>query len=70
MDLKELVDILACPIDKQPVRMEGDWIICSACDAHYPIQDGIPCMLIEEAKYPNGKKQPQGQQANATGARQ
>ncbi|GEM_PF-266189 len=56
MELKELVEILACPIDKQPVRMEENWIICSYCDAHYPIQDGIPCMLIEEAKYPNGKK--------------
>ena len=69
MELKELVDILACPIDKKPVRMEGDWIICSACDAHYPIQDGIPCMLIEEAKYPNGKKQ-QGQQSASSGAAQ
>ncbi len=68
MDLKELVEILACPIDKQPVRMEGDWIICSFCDAHYPIQDGIPCMLIEEAKYPNGKKQPQGQQPTSSSA--
>jgi len=56
MELNELVEILACPIDKQPVRLEGDWIVCTHCDAHYPIQEGIPCMLIEEAKYPNGKK--------------
>ena len=56
MDLRELVTILACPIDKQPVRLEGDWIICTHCDAHYPIRDGIPCMLIDQAEYPNGRK--------------
>ncbi len=58
MTMEEFVRILACPIDKQPVRLEGQWIICTYCDAHYPIRDEIPCMLIEEAQYPNGKKAP------------
>ena len=57
MDLQELVNILACPIDKKPVRLEGDWIICSFCDAHYPIRDGIPDMLVEDAVFPHGKKE-------------
>lgn len=63
MDLQELVTILACPIDKQPVRLDGDYIVCSYCDAHYPIRDGIPCMLADEAEYPNGKRagMPSGQ---------
>ncbi|MCL4543582.1 MAG: Trm112 family protein [Chloroflexi bacterium] len=65
MELQELAKILVCPIDKQPVRLEDDWIICTSCDAHYPIENGIPYMLAEEAKYPNGKRQssqPAGEQ--------
>lgn len=49
---KELLDILACPKCKTPVRLEGEKIVCtsSACGLRYPIRDGIPVMLIEEAE--------------------
>jgi uncharacterized protein YbaR (Trm112 family) len=49
---KELLEILACPLDKQPVRLEGDRLICSDCGRRYPIRDGIPVMLVEEAEMP------------------
>ncbi len=42
---EEFLSILACPIDKQPVRREGDELICTACDRHYPIRDGVPVLL-------------------------
>jgi len=29
---------------------EGDQIVCTACGRRYPIRDGIPVMLIEEAE--------------------
>ncbi len=48
----ELLEILACPLDKQPVAREGNYIVCSACQRHYPIRDGIPVMLIDEALTP------------------
>ena len=47
---KELLEILACPKCKGGVRFEGDKIICDNCRIYYPIKDGIPIMLIEEAK--------------------
>ena len=49
---KELLEILACPQCKAPVKLEGDWIRCqnSQCGLRYPIRDGIPVMLIEEAE--------------------
>ena len=47
---KELLDILACPSCKAPVRLEGEKIVCTACGKRYPIRDGIPVMLIEEAE--------------------
>lgn len=58
MDLDELVKLLRCPIDHQPVETDGQFIICTACDAHYPIVDNIPYMVVEEAQFPHGKRQP------------
>jgi uncharacterized protein len=48
----ELLDILACPLDKAPVRLEQDRIVCTKCGRRYPVRDGIPVMLIEEAELP------------------
>ncbi len=44
----ELLEILACPSDKQPVDLHGDFLVCHTCGRRYPIEDGIPIMLIEE----------------------
>lgn len=53
---KELLDILACPICKTDVRLEGDKIICTECGRRYPIRDDIPIMLIGEAELPETPK--------------
>lgn len=49
---KELLDILACPSCRKAVRQEDDFIQClnPACGLRYPIREGIPVMLIEEAE--------------------
>ncbi len=44
----ELLEILACPVDKQPVTLEDDFLVCHTCGRKYPVEDGIPIMLIEE----------------------
>lgn len=47
---KKLVDILACPKCKGPIVLEEDSrIVCHACCLIYPVRDGIPVMLIDEA---------------------
>ena len=50
----ELLVILACPECKSPVKMTGEKIICqdSKCGLRFPIRDGIPVMLKEEAEKP------------------
>jgi uncharacterized protein len=48
----ELLAILACPLDKQPVTRVGNYLVCQECQRHYPIREGIPVMLIDEALTP------------------
>ena len=49
-----LLEILACPACKSEVRLEGEKLVCQnrACGLKYPIRDGIPVMLVEEAEKP------------------
>jgi len=52
---KELLDILACPECKTDVKLEGEKLVCVQCHRRYPIREGIPVMLVEEAELPNSK---------------
>jgi hypothetical protein len=49
---KELLEILACPKCKGEVQLQADGsrIVCNACRLAYPVRDGIPVMLIDEAE--------------------
>lgn len=46
----KLLEILACPACKEPVKQVEDKIVCEKCHKQYPIKDGIPIMLIDEAE--------------------
>ncbi len=48
----ELLEILVCPVDHATVRETATHLVCGACGRRYPIRDGIPVMLIEEAEGP------------------
>lgn len=50
----QLLEILACPVDKRPVRLEGDRLVCAQCGRRYPVVVDIPVMLPEEAELPGG----------------
>lgn len=54
---KQLLDILACPKCKADVKLEGEKLTCQnpQCGLRYPIRNGIPVMLIDEAEKPQGK---------------
>jgi LSD1 subclass zinc finger protein len=47
----ELLEILACPSCKTPVKLvkSGTALKCDQCHRVYPIKDDIPVMLIDEA---------------------
>jgi uncharacterized protein YbaR (Trm112 family) len=47
-----LLDILACPCEHHaPVEVDesASQIVCTRCRTRFPVQDGIPVMLLEEA---------------------
>jgi uncharacterized protein len=46
---EELLKILACPACRGEVAEQGDKIVCRQCGRKYPIKDGIPVMLVDEA---------------------
>jgi uncharacterized protein YbaR (Trm112 family) len=53
---EELLKILACPLCKADVILKNEKIVCVKCLRRYPIRDGIPIMLIEEAESDEEKK--------------
>ena len=49
---RKLLDILACPLCKGPLvykKAEAE-LLCKPCRLGFPIKDGIPVMLEDEAR--------------------
>ncbi len=48
----KLLEILVCPLSKGPLRYdaEAQELISDQAQLAYPIRDGIPIMLIDEAR--------------------
>lgn len=47
---KKLLDILACPVCKGDIFEDKDELVCVKCKRRYPVREGIPIMLEEEAR--------------------
>ncbi|MFC0602778.1 Trm112 family protein [Streptomyces palmae] len=53
-----LLEILACPACHAPLREESEpdtpELVCTgqSCGLAYPIKDGIPVLLVDEARRP------------------
>lgn len=48
----DLLEILACPACRAEVRLEDSMIVCTSCGLRYPVRDGIPILLVDEAVRP------------------
>lgn len=51
----ELVKLLVCPDCKGAIEYKDrrNLIICTECGLRYPVRDGIPIMLVDEATRPD-----------------
>lgn len=49
---KKLLEILVCPVCKGPLvyKVGSDELICKGDRLAYPVQDGIPVMLEDQAR--------------------
>ena len=47
---KKLLDILVCPVSKGSLEQIGNELICKESKLAYPIKDGIPVMIPDEAR--------------------
>ena len=47
-----LLEILVCPLCKGPIeyRKSAQELVCKPCRLAYPVRDGIPVMLDDEAR--------------------
>ena len=48
----KLLEILVCPLTKGPLKYDADAqeLISEQADLAFPIRDGIPIMLVDEAR--------------------
>lgn len=48
----KLLEILVCPLTKVPLRYDGEKqeLISDQAGLAYPVRDGIPIMLVDEAR--------------------
>ncbi|HEY7564609.1 MAG TPA: Trm112 family protein [Acidimicrobiia bacterium] len=48
------MEILVCPVDHADLREDvpASRLVCTDCGRRYPVEDGIPVMLVEEAEMP------------------
>lgn len=45
-----LLALLVCPIDKARLDLVASTLVCTVCGREYPIENGIPNMLVEDAE--------------------
>ncbi len=50
----ELLEMLRCPLTRSRLKAEGEYLVAEVGGLAYPVRDGIPVMLIEEARLPEG----------------
>lgn len=49
----EFLDIIVCPDCRGSLEPDGDELVCTSCGLAYPIVDGIPVLLVDEARRPS-----------------
>jgi len=43
---EELLAIMVCPVEHAPLQIDGDDLVCTVCGTRFPVQNGIPNMVV------------------------
>jgi len=52
---ENLWEVLACPCDAHGAVVadeQDQMIVCTVCQRRFPVRDGVPVMLLDEALFP------------------
>jgi uncharacterized protein YbaR (Trm112 family) len=50
----QLLEMLVCPLTRSKLTQEGDFLVAQVGGLRYPIVNGIPKLLVDEAQMPQG----------------
>jgi len=50
---ENLADIV-CPVGRKELIQKDNFLVCSYCGVKYPVVEGIPVLLIDDAILPEG----------------
>jgi uncharacterized protein YbaR (Trm112 family) len=54
-----LLDVLRCPHCRSPfvtpTEATPEELVCSSCGRAYPVRGGVPVLLVDEARLPEGE---------------
>ncbi|MBN2583193.1 MAG: Trm112 family protein [Planctomycetes bacterium] len=48
----EFLKLLACPKCKVQLIQEDETLLCQECGRRFPVRDGVPVLLIDQAEEP------------------
>jgi uncharacterized protein YbaR (Trm112 family) len=49
----KLLETLRCPLGKNLLKqVDENTLVCSYCGLIFPVKDGIPVLLVDQAKFP------------------
>lgn len=51
---RDTLDLIRCPLTRSRLHQEGEYLVAEVGGLQYPIREGFPVMLVEEAKLPEG----------------
>lgn len=50
----QVLEVMRCPLTRSRLTQRGDELVAEVGGLRYPIRDGIPILLIDEAALPEG----------------
>lgn len=53
----KVLSLLRCPVTRSALRQDGAWLVAeqpAGAGLRYPIRDGIPVLLMDQAELPAG----------------
>lgn len=62
---RELLEIVRCPaclstFADPPDGADSDELVCTGCRSAYPVRNGVPVLLVDEARRPEGDRPEHG----------